>query len=199
MPVNAQSGFISRDAQGFPHLIGITGAAGSGKDTAATILRLQHQYQRIAFASPIKEAVAAMLGVPASQWEDRVWKEACISSIGKSPRELAQTLGTEWGRESVKESVWLDLAMDKWAKNCRMWNLSRAVFTDVRFDNEAARLKGEGGIILKTVRESSQAVASHSSENGVDESLIDRVFYNNAGVSDLQQDVLNYVRGFEYE
>ena len=197
MPVDKETRFLSRDKNGLPHLIGITGAAGSGKDTAAVILTLQHLYQRIAFATPIKEAVAAMLGCPVHMWEDRAWKEETIRSIGKSPRELAQTLGTEWGRDTVKDSIWVDLAMAKWERNCEQWSLDKAVFTDVRFNNEAERIREQGGIVIGIVRQTAYKVAEHSSETGVDEELIDEVFPNNAKPADLQEAVLNYVRGFE--
>ena len=197
MPVDKETRFLSRDGRGFPHLIGITGAAGSGKDTAATILALQHLYQRISFAEPIKKAISAMLGMPVNMWDDRDWKEETIRSVGKSPRELAQTLGTEWGRDTVKDSIWVDLAMAKWERNCEQWSLDKAVFTDVRFNNEAERIREQGGIVISIVRQTIYEVAEHSSEGGVDIELIDKVFLNNAKPADLQESVLNYVRGFQ--
>lgn len=46
--------------------------------------------------------------------EDRVKKEQPIPQLGgKSFRRLAQTLGTEWGRNCVGDSIWCDIVLDR--------------------------------------------------------------------------------------
>ena len=79
-------------------LIGLTGRAGCGKDTIASFLCEAHGFVQIALADPLRDGLKAMLGVTDEQLHRRDLKEAPIDWIGRSPRELLQTLGTEWGR-----------------------------------------------------------------------------------------------------
>ena len=88
-------------------LIGMCGAAGSGKDTIADILG----FDRVAFADPLYEMVSLVTGLTPDEMRDRETKERTIDWLGQSPRQLLQTLGTEWGRGMVSESIWVDTAM----------------------------------------------------------------------------------------
>ena len=86
-------------------LIGFTGRAGSGKDTAGQVLVRQLGFKRYAFADPIKKALNAMFGWHMGMWENRDWKEGDLPGMCYSPRLLAQTMGTEWGR-SIDPEFW---------------------------------------------------------------------------------------------
>ena len=78
-------------------LIGITGPAFSGKDTIANHLCLTHGYFTCeAFADPLRDGLSALFGLFPHHF-DAKHKETVIEWIGKSPRELLQTLGTQWG------------------------------------------------------------------------------------------------------
>ena len=149
-------------------LIGLCGPAGCGKDTVAGFLPNFHRY---ALASPIKSMVGTMLKLHDSVWDDREWKEAKIAWLGKSPRELAQTLGTEWGRQHVHPDLWLMLGMRRWDE-VRASAMPRLAITDVRFDNEALAIINAGGTVWKVDREGVAPVAAHSSEKGIDPRLI---------------------------
>lgn len=169
-------------------IIGLTGKAGAGKDTVADYLVSSHGFVKLSFASDIKAGLNAMFGWTKSQWEDREWKEATIDWIGKSPRQLAQTLGTEWGREQVHASIWLDTAM------ARAEALSKAgynvVLSDVRFTNEAKAVEGIGGYVLRVDREV-ESIAMHTSEVGVPDRYLWRVIQNTGSVQDLADDIDN--------
>src|SRR5690348_6899955 len=91
-------------------LIGLTGKAGSGKDTIADRLVVNKGFTKLAFAAPMKEALNKLFGFDPSDWYDREWKETPLPGIGKSPRQLAQTLGTEWGRDTINPNLWILLA-----------------------------------------------------------------------------------------
>jgi dephospho-CoA kinase len=83
-------------------LIGITGRARCGKDTAADYLSANIGFKKYSFAKPIKDAVKDMFGLT----EDHVngyLKEVVLPDICHSPRFLMQTLGTEWGRKIVND------------------------------------------------------------------------------------------------
>ena len=62
------------------------------------------------------------------------------------------------------------------------------VITDVRFDNEAQRIKDLGGQVWKVIREGSGA-GDHVSEQELEGELIDLVIDNNGTLDDLEETV----------
>lgn len=86
-------------------VIGLTGAAGSGKDTAADILCKTHRFIKLSFADPLYDMVSIATRTPVDLLHERECKEATIKSIGASSRKLLQTLGTEWGREIIDKDI----------------------------------------------------------------------------------------------
>jgi len=166
-------------------IIGLTGKAGCGKDTAAEGLQYHLNFHRFAFADPIKEMVATLLGVSVTKWEDREWKETPLLSFGVSPRRMAQTLGTEWGR-SLDKDFWVKTLEHRLYNRASMVHHSRVVITDVRFDNEAEWIVSRGGIIIEVVRPGATAVEAHASELGIHPNLIDFPIYNNGTIQWFQ-------------
>jgi hypothetical protein len=149
-------------------IIGITGKARSGKDTLADYFVKRHGFRRIAFADPIKRALCAMLRDPTLFDAER--KEAQIPHLGVTPcrdpitpRLLAQTLGTEWGRNIISPNLWVDLMM----REAYLTGANRVVVTDVRFENEADLIRDLGGYIVHIERPGAATVRAHSSEAGV--------------------------------
>lgn len=168
-------------------LIGLAGAAGAGKGSVANVLVTGAGFVEIAFADPIYEAVAAITGISVEKLKDRRIKEAVIPWLGKSPRELLQLLGTEFGRNMIRDSIWVDRAM-----RTVDWHDSigaHTVITDVRFDNEAEAIRGRGGVIWQVVRETPSCLAEdaarHASEAGIRPDLVDLVVSNNGTLEDL--------------
>lgn len=146
-----------------PILIGLAGRARTGKDTLAAHLRQAHQFETVALADPIKDAVAAMLGITRAEL-DSYPKEAEIQGVGASPRKLFQTLGTEWGREMIGRDLWLTLAERHWMSVCRRRDSVGLVVTDVRMPNEAAWVRRLGGVVIHIERAGRSAVRQHVSE-----------------------------------
>lgn len=142
------------------------------------------------FADPIKAAINAMFGFGPVHWENREWKEAAIPWLGPdpiSPRSLAQTLGTEWGREMIDEEVWLKIAQQKFAKVNTSATLDSGrivglgmIIPDVRFENEAQWIKDAGGLLLNVERPGQEIISesSHATEAGLDPALFDAVIVN---------------------
>lgn len=164
-------------------LIGLCGAAGSGKNAVASILRRQHAFGVIAFADPIYDAVAAITGMPRRELEDRAIKEQAIPWLGKSPRELLQTLGTEWGRNSVRDDIWIQRAM----RAARGYE--RVAICDCRFENEAQAIRRAGGFVWRVRRMASGLAGSagrHASEAGIPDNLVDLRIDNNGTLRDLE-------------
>mgnify|MGYP003475731213 FL=1 len=108
-------------------IIGITGVAGSGKDTAADYLVSKYGFTKVSFAAILKNMLS-VAGLPEPSNRDD--KEKIVEGFNFTWREAAQTLGTEWGR-SLDENIWVKLTMASLEEG------KNYVFSDVRFDNEA--------------------------------------------------------------
>lgn len=159
-------------------LIGFTGPAGCGKDTAVKHLRDIYCFERVAFADPIKAALNAMFGWSMRDWDNRDWKEA-EGKFGFSPRKAAQTLGTEWGR-GLNNNLWLELAEDN--INSLLFSGYPVAVSDVRFDNEAEMIRRKGGKIVHILRDSVTPVLSHASECGIVPAASDLLLPNNSTI-----------------
>lgn len=174
-------------------LIGLTGPTGSGKDTVADHLAGVHGFVRLALADPIRHGLQAMLKLPDEVFSGRDLKELPIAWIGKSPRQLMQTLGTEWGRHHIDDDIWLRAAARRIANIKRGWQYVRGiVVTDIRFANEADWLRRSGGCIWHiTGRGLPPAgdAAAHSSEAGIVFRPGDTVIGNAGTLDDLEDNI----------
>jgi hypothetical protein len=161
-------------------IIGLCGAAGSGKNTAASLICGLTGAAQIAFADPIYEAVSCITGLSRAKLEDRTIKEAVLDWIDRSPRHLLQTLGTEWGRNTVHQEIWVRRAMERAREAGGL-----VVITDVRFDNEAEAIHAAGGVVWQVRRMGAGVAGNHASEAGVSERLIDLRIENNGTICEL--------------
>lgn len=177
-------------------LIGLTGPAGSGKDTIADRLCEHHGFVRYALASPIKLMLEA-IGVGPECWENRNMKEAPHPLYGISPRRMAQTLGTEWGRQLVCDDIWLRCAA-RFVDDLRSHGFGAPpgiVITDVRFQNEAAFVAERGGWLWHVQRLECPLVEAHSSEAGVPFLEGDARVYNFGTIAQLHRYVDGLMEG----
>lgn len=180
-----------------PRLIGLTGKAGSGKDTVGQYLHKWADAYTLAFAYPLKAGLAAM-GFP--EPKDREAKEAVIAGFNFSWRELAQTLGTEWGRARDPD-LWLKLAMQEVDRIRAARPHSLVVITDVRFENEAAAIRERGGQIWHITGREAQMFGdtkTHASETGVQVANGDKVIVNSGTLvelADLVDELMGASRG----
>jgi len=161
-----------------PKLIGLHAKARAGKDTVAGMLQDAFSAKKAAFADPIRDSLRAMLGLTDKHFFGSL-KEVPIDWLGKSPRQLMQTLGTEWGRGLINEDIWLLIAGQKIGKIHGEGH--HAVITDVRFENEASYIRAKGGAVWHILRDNAQPVAAHASEAGVLFHPGKDVFINNNG------------------
>jgi hypothetical protein len=173
-------------------IIGLTGPAGSGKDTVRQMLEQNHHCTGLAFADPMRAMLAPLLdlcGVGNEWMTQRELKELPIPGLGQSYRVLAQRLGTEWGR-SIDPDFWVKVAAASMAEVMNIKGPNTVfVISDVRFDNEAQWVKDHGGVIWHIHRPAAQAVAAHQSENGIRPELVDLNILNKYTLRELDGQV----------
>lgn len=161
-------------------IIGITGRARTGKDTVANFIIAAIGGYRYSFADPLR-AMLKPLGIDLDDpyWQAR--KEEVIPAIGVSPRRLLQTLGTEWGRDIINPNLWLILA-----KQRLLQHGPGMVIPDIRFENEAAWVREQGGVIIHLARSGVKRVEAHVSETGIALKDTDATLFNNGTLEELQ-------------
>lgn len=172
-------------------VIGITGRAGAGKTTLASLVPGAVVMQ---FADPLYAAVAALTGLPEAMLRHPLHKGRIIPWLGKTPRQLLQTMGTEWGRAMVREDVWLVMArrrIEAWRES----GASTVIVADVRFDNECQFIRDDMGGQVWGVFRSGKPDDGHSSEAGVHPSLVDLWLPNNGSLEDLRLSAASALAG----
>ncbi len=170
-------------------IIGLTGPAFSGKDTVGNYLADMHDFERAAFADPIRCALIEMFGLRPQDFAPEN-KERTIDWLGTSPRRLMQTLGTEWGRISVAPDLWCR-TMEQRLRVARRLHAEAIVITDVRFPDEAALVRRLGGEIWRIERPGAATTAhsGHASETAGAEIEADRWLINNGTLEQLYEQV----------
>ena len=172
-------------------IIGLAGGKGCGKSTVAKIIAKRYDYERISFATPIKDMLR-VLGLGDAELYDPTIKEIPLDEYGKSPRELLQSLGTAWGRMLVSGDVWIR-ALKKQINPDKNY-----VIDDVRFDNEAIFVR-ERGAVIHVERHSIVNNDSHISEAGISEEFIDKTIKNiSCYESDLELEVLGTMEDIKH-
>lgn len=162
-------------------LIGFNGTMGVGKSTAIECLRdelpADAKVKLVKFAQPLYDM------------QETIYRR--ITSVYTRPenftkdRKLLQWLGTDWGRDTISKTLWVDL----WkAEAQKQGNLHGAIVVcdDVRFDNEAEAIKSLGGVVVKISSshaekriDTKSGISNHSSEAGIKPNLVDMTVENN--------------------
>ena len=166
-------------------LIGLySSAAQSGKSTVARYLDESYGYAVVPFAQTLKEMAVPMLEALGHSREEALHllmhdKERTLP-LGVTVRHLLRTLGTEWGRECIHPNVWLHC----W--QMRIQGVEHVVVDDVRFPNEAERVKRLGGVMVRVERPGAYTEHQHSSEGSLDHfDGFDYVIENDGGLDAL--------------
>lgn len=167
-----------------PRVVALTGAAGSGKSTAAEYLIRHHGYERVKFAGPLKDMCRA-IGLTEDHIEGHLKEVPCDMLCGKTPRYLMQAVGTELGRNLIGEDFWILLWLH------RVVGAKRVVVDDCRFPNEAGAVRSLGGVIIKLEGRGGIA-GGHESEKGC--GTYDAIVENDGCVTDLYAGVEEAVR-----
>lgn len=183
-------------------LIGLHGKLGCGKNTVAKIARelFTGTSKEIAFAAKLKESVAALLKVTVQDVEDLknspdVAIEFAAEGAGEkkifsksSLREFLQLYGTESHRNVFGQDFWVNQALP-YGVDYRDGKVLYIV-TDLRFQNEANRIRELGGYNILIRRPETDGLAGgHISEKGLPDSLIDYTIQNTGTPAELRAEV----------
>lgn len=172
-------------------LVGLSGYARSGKDTAAAALS-DLGFERRAFADTVKTSLYRLnplvpdgdeYGRLSTVVDDEGWDRAKNRT---EVRALLQRLGTQAGRMVLGDDIWVDTALRDLPE--------RAVFTDVRYQNEADTIRSRHGIVIRIERPGVGPVNGHSSESGLEGFRFDAVIQNDGTVAELHTNVGAEVR-----
>jgi dephospho-CoA kinase len=165
--------------------IGITGLAGSGKDTAADFICREYGYTRVSFAAPLKTACVSL------GWD---------SNKDARGRKLLQDVGMAF--RLYDETTWIN-ALDKSLAvesdiPMEESRRKRYVFPDVRFKNEAEYIKqSRNGMIIRVVRDdlALKEMHEHVSERGQSAISVNYVVLNNSSIENLNKQIKEIVEG----
>ncbi|MGA1730832.1 MAG: hypothetical protein ACO4B5_11450 [Steroidobacteraceae bacterium] len=154
------------------------------------------------FAGPLKEAGCDILfhfGVPGAEARRLLYidKHEVIPQLGVTGRHFLQTLGTDWGRNLINKSIWVDAWRRRYESATAEDGVSVVVVDDVRFPAEAQLIKDLGGQlwwISRPVLEPTEAVHHESEGQLVDSPLIDRVIANSGTLEQLHEVTLDALR-----
>lgn len=188
-------------------IVGISGYAGSGKDTLAKYMidNLAAGGVIMKFASTLKAVASLLTGIPKEMFEDQEFKKTYMSSdwdmihrsrvLGSDSiittatkttiRDFLQKLGTDAIRNGLHENAWVNAlvanAKRELSENPNKW----VIVTDVRFPNEAEAIRNMGGAVVRIVRPGVSPVNAHISETALDDYDFDLYVQNDGTEEDL--------------
>jgi ectoine hydroxylase-related dioxygenase (phytanoyl-CoA dioxygenase family) len=159
-------------------IIGLSGYARSGKDEAAKVLVEEFGFTRVAFADKLRDFLYALNPMVIHAQEinpkdgshkkdikyvqdvidEYGWDKYKETIFGDEIRRLLQRLGTEAGRETMWDSIWIDAAFAGLSDDAKV------VVSDARFINEFEAVVSRGGFILRIERAGVGPANSHASE-----------------------------------
>lgn len=179
-------------------LIGIIGDMGCGKDEAYKQISKRTDAVRLAFADRLKEVVAKAWKIPAKD----------MKAKPKYVRSLLQIAGTDLVRNQIDNKYWVrylrnKITQDKKLKKRLESSTKHIIITDVRFKNEAAMIRREGGRIIRIVRGKKNKVRGkatskqkvHESEMDLKNYIPDYVVFNDGTKKNLGDDLANVLDG----
>lgn len=159
-----------------PAIVGLTGYARSGKDTAAAILGAEFGFVRFAFADRLRELAVSEghdIRLPDGRRLSQAIAELGWEGVKSDPvaaipaRVHLQELGV-----ALRESYGADFWVDQVARLIGATGCARAAISDVRFANEARWVLANGGIVIRLVRPGVGPANGHVSERPIPNSLV---------------------------
>jgi hypothetical protein len=177
-----------------PHpkkLIGICGRKQTGKTSTTNVLVDRYGFVEVSWAEPLKRLALAAnpyIKVNEETWlrlrdivDEKGWE---VAKRLPETRRFLQELGTEGARSLWGEEVWFPFAWEHFTAD------SLIVVSDVRFENEADKVRQLGGQIWRIFRPGFDNQGDeHESESGIDAIEYDLALHNDEGLEDLPRKV----------
>lgn len=180
-------------------IIGLSGYARSGKDTAGKILADEFGFQTVAFADKMRDALYALnpiVDVDAARMKKTLyyvqdvidsfgWDGYKETPYGPEIRRLLQRFGTEAGRDILGEDVWVDATLRDLTGDIAV--------TDVRFPNEARAISRRGGTVVRISRPGVKPANDHISENSMEDYNFDAYIHNDGDIDALKYKIKSFM------
>lgn len=183
-------------------VIALSGFARSGKDEVSNILVKEFGFKKVAFADKLREVLYALdpwvVGYNNKTGGNEIralhgvidefgWDGYKESMYGSEIRRLLQRLGTEAGRETLWDSIWIDAALTGRDEDAKI------VISDARFINEFEAVISRGGYVWRVDRPGIGPANDHKSETeAIGYEKFSMQIYNDGDLEDLRQ-VVKYV------
>ena len=131
-------------------IIGITGKKGVGKTTSAEFLSRTYNYERLAFAKPLKDISRILFGLNDTQLYGDQKEVEDENNFGMTPRTILQLLGTDLFRNHFSTvfpdhgSPWIHAVQ----KQVEQSEQKLFVVEDCRFPDEVEFIRSKNGVII---------------------------------------------------
>lgn len=185
-------------------VLGITGRAGSGKNTVAEMLQRELGGEfKIAcegFADSLKLSAARALGFDPADTREAIAMADALKTCGSvsaiiehgpydvqeariSGREFLQRYGTESHRDVFGYDFWVDQVIPPGGFTDPDFDLK--IITDLRFENEVKRIREVDGLIWRVYRPGRDGADTHVSEAGIADDEINWSIFNDGTLESL--------------
>lgn len=147
-------------------IIGLGHYSRTGKDTIANLLidklsvhalHLDLKVRKMPFAWKLKQICYQLYGWAGLREpeyyetpEGEADRDVVIPAIGKTPVQIWVAMGTPAVRDNVYDRTWIDYVLYTYPDDDVL------IIPDVRFPNEVAAIRAEGGIVIKVLRRGRQ-------------------------------------------
>lgn len=165
----------------------------SGKSTAADYLIRQHGFELVKFADTLKVMArtflvhAGITPVDLDSYIEGHRKTADLAHIGfpgLTTRRVLQTLGSEWGRDTIDKETWVRITVNRVREHLNAGR--RVVVDDLRYPNELAALRALGGVTPVYISRASAVSNGHPSDGVLHSNDFHYIVTNDETIPDLR-------------
>lgn len=156
--------------------------------TELTIRYPNKKVVKTAFAAPLYDIaykIFSWAGMQTKQYYDehKNEKEIILEKIGKSPRQILIEIGLKF--REIYMNTWLDYTINTEA--------DILIITDLRFPNEASKIKSIGGQTILIIRDVPTIDDPNDPDNQLNDHMWDVVFSNLGTKKELNNIVLDFI------